>query len=117
MDIEKVVVVKMNSLEDLVRLATALSAPQMTTYLIRFLDKDKMVIGLLGVFRDYYKYYGIPVFYYYVLEGDVVESVKDANYIIISIDEDKIEFSRKPKPGLSIPLITLAEKPDIIPEL
>ncbi|MEM0380512.1 MAG: hypothetical protein QXX35_02775 [Desulfurococcaceae archaeon] len=116
MEIERALAIKMNSLEDLVRLATSLSISQMTTYILKFLYNNKLYLGLLGVFRDYYKYYGIPIFYYTVLEGDEKEKAIDAKYIIVSTDKDVVEFSKTPKPGLSIPLITLAQKPLFIPD-
>lgn len=116
MEIEKALVIKMNSLEDLVRLATSISVSQMTTYILKFIYNNKLYLGLLGVFRDYYKYYGIPIFYYVVLEGSEKDKAIDAKYIIVSTDRDVVEFSKTPKPGLSIPLITLAQKPVFIPD-
>ncbi|OYT39588.1 MAG: hypothetical protein B6U89_03890 [Desulfurococcales archaeon ex4484_58] len=109
----------MNSLEDLIRLASSISTPQMTTYILKFIHNDKLYLGILGVFRDYYKYYGLPVFYYYVLDkkSSEAEKIKDSNYVVVSTDGEKIEFTKNPKPGLSIPLITLAEKPAFIPEI
>ncbi len=117
MDFEKVIPVRMNSLNDLVRLATAISTPQMTTYILKFVEDDKLYLGILGVFRDYYKYYGLPVLYYYVLNREEAEEIMNANFVVISTDGEKIEFSKNPKPGLSIPLITLAEKPVFIPDI
>lgn len=114
MEIEKVLAIKMNSLEDLVRLATSLYVSQMTTYILKFLHNNKLYLGLLGVFRDYYKYYGIPIFYYVVLESSEKDKAIDAKYIIVSTDRDLVEFSKVPKPGLSIPLIALAQKPEFI---
>ncbi len=111
---EKVMVLKLNSLNDLVRLSVVLSSPQMPMYVIKFKHNGKLYLGLLGVFRDYYKYYGIPIFYYYSLEPE--PRIEEANYIIVSSDSEKFEFSKTLKPGLSIPLINLAEKPFFIPD-
>lgn len=116
MEMEKVLAIKLNSLEDLVRLATSLSVSQMTTYILKFTHNDKLYLGLLGVFRDYYKYYGVPIFYYIVLDSSEKDKAIDAKYIIVSTDKDVVEFSKIPKPGLSIPLITLAQKPIFIPD-
>ncbi|ABN70215.1 hypothetical protein Smar_1119 [Staphylothermus marinus F1] len=117
MDLEKVIPIKLNSLNDLVRLAATISSPQAMMYILKFKYRNKLVLGVLGVFRDYYKLYGLPMFYYYTLEKEDAEKVIDKNYIIITSDNEKIEFSKHPKPGLSIPMITLAEKPLFIPEL
>ena len=116
MDLEKVITIKLNSLPDLVRLATSLSLPQMTSYILKFKHNDKLYLGILGIFRDYYKYYGIPIFYYYVLEGEKAEEVEKSNYIVFSADTETIEFSKTAKPGRSIPLIGLAEKPVFLPD-
>ncbi|ADI32440.1 hypothetical protein [Staphylothermus hellenicus] len=117
MEIEKVIPIKLNSLNDLVRLAATISSPQTTMYILRFKYKNKLVLGVLGVFRDYYKLYGLPMFYYYILKKEDAEKIIDKSYIIISSNNEKIEFSKHPKPGLSIPMITLAKKPLFIPEL
>lgn len=117
MDIEKVIPIKIDKLNDLVRLAASISTPQSMMYILKFKEGNKIILGILGVFRDYYKYYGLPIFYYYVFEGEEANKVEEANYIIISTGDERIEFSKHPKPGLSIPMITLAEKPSFIPEL
>lgn len=117
MEVERVIPIRLNSLNDLVRLAATISSPQAMMYILKFKYKDKLVLGVLGVFRDYYKLYGLPMFYYYILDSEEAKKVIDKNYIIISSDKEEIEFSKQPKPGLSIPMITLAEKPLFIPEL
>ncbi|MEM1628234.1 MAG: hypothetical protein QXP02_06060 [Desulfurococcaceae archaeon] len=113
---EKVIPIKTSSFNDLVRLAASTMIPhQLTTYMIKFKHKDKIVIGLLGVFRDYYKYYGIPVFYYYTFDSNDI-AVIEANYVILHTDRDGFELSKNPKPGITIPLINLAERPMFIPD-
>ncbi|WP_440059948.1 hypothetical protein ACSU1N_01990 [Thermogladius sp. 4427co] len=115
--LDKVVPVKLRSLSDLVRLAAAISIPQGSSYILRFDSGNKIILGILGVFRDYYKYYGVPIFYYYVVEENEASSLQDANYVIASLSEDRFEFSKNPKPGVTIPIIRLAEKPFFFPEL
>lgn len=113
---EKAILIKTASFADLVRLAVSTMIPhQFITYFIKFKHRDKIIVGLLGVFRDYYKYYGVPIFYYYSFSNDD-KQVEEANYIIIYTGEEKFELSKNPKPGSSIPIITLAEKPAFIPE-
>lgn len=113
---QKVLTLKTATVHDLVRLAVAtMSPPQITPFLLKFKYGGRIIVGLLGVLRDFYKYYGIPVFYYYSFEEKDV-NVAEANYIIVSTMDDKIEFSRHSKPGVSIPLVELAEKPSFIPE-
>lgn len=112
---ERVIPLKTASFNDLVRLASASIIPhQVMTYLIKFKHEGRIVIGILGVFRDYYKHYGLPVFYYYTFsEND--SQIAEANYVVVYTGEDKFEFSKNPKPGVSIPIISLAEKPIFIP--
>lgn len=113
---EKVVLIKTATFSDLIRLASATIIPhQIMTYLLKFKYKGKIIIGILGVFRDYYKNYGIPVFYYYSFDEND-QHVLEANYVILFTSEDKYELSKNPKPGVSIPIITLAEKPVFIPD-
>ena len=118
-ELEKVIPVKINSLRDLVRLAATISAPhQGMMYMLKFRERDgRVVLGVLGVFRDYYKLYGVPMFYYYICEGEEAERIWESNYIIISTSDENISFSKTPRPGLSLPMIALAEKPAIIPDL
>ncbi|MEM0199197.1 MAG: hypothetical protein QXJ16_01110 [Desulfurococcaceae archaeon] len=113
---EKVILVKTATFADLIRLAVSTMIPhQFVAYLIKFKHKDKIVVGLLGIFRDYYKYYGVPIFYYYSFDaGDKL--VDEANYVVVYTGEEKYELSKHPKPGSSIPIITLAEKPAFIPD-
>lgn len=113
-EVEKAVPIKLASLNDLVRLATSTMIPhQFNTYIIKFKHREKTYLGMLGVFRDYYKYYGIPVFYYYSTD---TEGIEEANYIIVSTSDEKIEFSKNPRPGIAIPIISLAEKPVFLPD-
>ncbi len=117
-DLRKVLTIRVGSLKDLVRLAMTYATPSQTIFLLKFYEGDKLVVGLLGLFRDYYKFYGLPILYYHICSDDEKEKVVNANYIIASTsDGERIEFSKTPKPGMSIPLITFAEKPPIIPSL
>lgn len=117
-EIKKVLAIKVNSLNDLVRLAMTYAGPtSQSVFLLKFWDKNKLVVGMLGLFRDYYKFYGLPILYYHICSEEEILKIKDSNYIIISTDGERLEFSRTPRPGMSIPLIYLAEKPPIIPKL
>jgi hypothetical protein len=114
---EKVVPIKTQSLADLIRLTASTIIPSHgVTYLIKFNYKNKVVLGLLGVFRDYYKYYGIPIFYYYSFDESTGSEVTGANYVILYSGEERFEFSKHPRPGISVPIVTLVEKPAFIPD-
>lgn len=114
---EKVFPVRVSSLNDLIRLAVSTISPQALTYIVKFREEGKIVLGILGVFRDYYKYYGIPLFYYFILDPTEYPGLSEANYVVVSTSDEKFEFTKQPKPGVSIPIISLAERPGFIPDL
>ncbi len=117
-EIRKVLTIRVNGLNDLVRLAMTYTGPSQTIFLLKFIEKGKLVVGLLGLFRDYYKFYGLPILYYHICSSEEEDKIRNANYIIVSTsDGERIEFSKYPRPGIAIPLISLKEKPPIIPEL
>ncbi len=111
MEITPPKVLKVMSLNDLARFAASLTPLGATIYVIHFQHKGKHIYGILTVYRDYYKFYGVPIFYYF-------ESEKELNgkYILIRIsDKEEIEVTNGTRPGwIHIPIISLKEKPDFI---
>ena len=110
---EKAVTVKVNSLNDLARFAATVSTLGQPIYVLRFKYKNKYVYGILAVFRDYYKYYGIPLFYYHISD----KGSEHDRYLLIKADEtgERVELSKGTRPGwIAIPVITLTEKPKFI---
>jgi len=112
-ELRKVIKLRVKSLNDLARMAASVIALGQPTYVIRIRDGEKVVYGLLAVFRDYFNLHGVPLLYYYVDEHGLAEG----NYILIKSDEtgERVEVSRGIKPSyLSIPIIDLAEFPDFL---
>ncbi len=113
--IQKAIKIRVKSFADLARMAASSIALGQATYIIRYVDGGSVVYGIMAVFRDYYKLYGIPLFYYYVdTEGKIP---KDRNYVLIKTDVsgEMIEFSKGTKAGyIVIPIINLHEPPDFI---
>lgn len=112
-ELRKVIKLRVRSLNDLARMAASVIALGQPTYVIRIRDGEKVVYGLLAVFRDYFNLHGVPLLYYYVDEYGGAEG----NYILIKSDEsgEKVEVSKGIKPSyLSIPVIDLAEFPDFL---
>ncbi len=105
----------MKGYQDLVRLAASSIAMGQSTFILRFIKNDKPVYGVLAVFRDFYKMYGVPLLYYYVdNEGKIP---RDANYALLKSSNagETIEFSKGSKAGyITIPIINLAETPEFI---
>ncbi len=112
--VDKVIPIRVSSLNDLARMAASVAALGQPTYVLKYREEGgKVVYGILAVFRDFYKYYGVPLFYYYVSDKDV-----DGSYLIVRTDEsgERVEISKGSKPGwISIPIIQLSEKPPFIP--
>ncbi|HDI02025.1 MAG TPA: cren protein [Ignisphaera sp.] len=90
-------------------MASSVAAVMQPTYIVRYKsDNGKTILGFLAVFRDYYNYYGIPMFYYVVDEDD---HFKEAKYILVKLDEsgERVEPSRTTKPGyIAIPIINIS---------
>lgn len=114
-DIQRVIKLRVKSLNDLARMAASTLTLGQPTYVIRFRDSDgRQLYGMLAVFRDYFNLYGIPLLYYYVDDG---RSASDGNYILIKSDEggERVEISKGVKTGyISIPIIDLAEVPEFL---
>lgn len=111
-NIETVIPVKLRDIKDLARLASSMVSLGHSTYLIYFKYKERHIYGIFMVFRDYYKYYGIPMFYYVPLD----EPLK-GTYILIKIDNgaEKVEVDYGARHGwISLPIIELTEKPIFI---
>lgn len=111
---ENVIAIKVKGLEDIGRMAASLVTVGQPTYILRFKSGDRHVLGILAVFRDFYKYYGVPMFYYYV-----TSEPGDGNYVAVKSDEagERVEVVKGPRPGwVMIPIVNLSEKPPFIPE-
>jgi len=112
---QRAIKVRVKSFADLARMAASSIALGQATYIIRYVEGSNTIYGIMAVFRDYYKLYGIPLFYYYVdSEGEIPE---DKNYVLIKTDVsgELIEFSKGSKAGyIVIPIINLYEPPDFI---
>ena len=59
----KVIGIEVASFNDLVRMAASSMALGQATYILRHESGKGTVYGILAVFRDYYKFYGLPLFY------------------------------------------------------
>jgi len=108
---EKAIPVKIKSIPDLVRLALSMSNVTSRVYIIHFNKGDKHFYGLLVTFRDYYKYYGLPIFYFV----ETLEELK-GKYLTLQYDgSEKLVVSEKPLSGyISIPIINLGEEPPFL---
>jgi len=109
---EKCIPIQVAQFEDLVRFATSMRTFGQNSYILYFEHNGKHVYGIFVVFRDYYKYYGLPLFYY-----TIRKEPPEKPYLLVKIDErgENIEFSEGIKSGwIPVPIISLKEKPDII---
>ena len=116
LDVEKAWVVKVGSLNDLVRVAGSIVLSRNPIYIMRFHYRDLTVYTMLSVIRDYYKYYGVPMAYYYTVKDGGNEH--ESNYILIKVDEmgEEVILTNKIRHGYAvIPVLDLAEPPPFFP--
>jgi len=109
---EKVVCIKLRTLADLARLASAMVTMTSSVYLIHFEHNSKHYYGLFATYRDYYKHYGIPILYY-VEEREPLRG----RYLAIKVDEsgERVEVLQGTRPGwVCLPIVSLERKPDFI---
>ena len=114
--VDKALRVRVKEFSDLARMAASSIAFGQPTYIIRYKnDEGRTIYGILAVFRDYFKLYGIPLFYYYIDEDNSIPH--SANYVLVKTDTDgeHIELSKGTKPGyIAIPIINLKELPSFL---
>jgi hypothetical protein len=116
LEIEKALVVKVESLNDLVRVAGSIVLSRNPMYIMRFRHGNKTIYLMLSVIRDYYKYYGVPMAYYYIVENGGDEH--RAKYVLLKVDEmgEEIILTNKIRHGYAvIPVLDLAEPPPFFP--
>ncbi|MCX8184297.1 MAG: hypothetical protein RMI56_05395 [Sulfolobales archaeon] len=85
------------------------------TYILRFTFSGVCVYGIMAVFKDFYKLYGIPLIYYWLDEG--CRMPIDRNYAVIRSDEagEHIELSKGFKAGvINVPIVNVQEVPNFI---
>ena len=112
MSIEKLVGIKLRSISDLARLASTMVGVGSGIYIAHFTANGKHYYGLLVTLRDYFKFYGVPIFYYVELEEPL-----RGNYLVMKADEtgERIEVRNGPRVGwICIPIVNLEEKPEFI---
>jgi len=103
---EQMLPVRLTAISDLARLASSTSALGHVTYIVHFERGGKHYYGVFVVFRDYYKLYGLPMFYYVELDKEL-----PGNYLLFRSDEagEVVEISRGTKPGwIALPIVNLA---------
>jgi len=114
---EKLIPVRVGSINDLARIAATIVSLGQPAYLVRFPSSSgEKIYGIIAVLRDYYKYYGLPMIYYFRDNGS---SLGEGNYLLVKVDDsgEHIEVSKSTRPGwIAIPIIDLAERPPFFPE-
>lgn len=111
-EVDRALSIGLRSLSDLARFASSTATMGHVTYIVHFEHKDRHYYGVFIVFRDYYKYYGVPMFYYISSEEEL-----RGNYILLKVDADgeKVEVGKGTRHGwINIPIVNLENKPEII---
>ncbi len=109
---EKALGVKLASIADLARLASSMVSMGGGVYIVHFAHGGKHYYGLLATYRDYYKYYGVPLLYYV----EVDEPLR-GKYLMVKVDEsgERVEISDGIRAGwICLPIVNLERKPGFI---
>ncbi|HDJ89933.1 MAG TPA: cren protein, partial [Thermoprotei archaeon] len=75
--IEKCIGLRLETINDLARFASTLMTIGHGVYIAHFYRDGKHLYGIFTLYRDYFKYYGVPLFYYIELKEKL-----DGNYIL-----------------------------------
>jgi len=108
--------VRVNSLNDLARIAASIVLTRNPMYVIRFRYEGLVVYSMMSIIRDYYNYYGVPLVYYYTENDDGDKHRR--RYIMVKVDENGEEtlLSDRIQHGYAvIPVMDLAEPPPFFP--
>jgi len=103
---------RLESLDDLARFVASIASLGQPTYVLHFKHEGKDILGIIAVYRDYYKFYGMPIFYYYESNDEI-----SGKYFLVRAEEsgERIQISNGVKPGwIAVPIIRLKEKPPFI---
>jgi len=112
----KLVKIRVKEFSDLARLAASGMMMGQPTYILRLNTGENIcVYGIMAVFKDFYKYYGIPLMYFWVDEGCKIPA--DRNYVVLRSDDtgEHIELNKGFKTGvINVPIINVQEIPEFI---
>lgn len=112
---ERPVWIKIKRTEDLCRLAASIITMGQPIYFVRVRGEGETLLGLLAVYRDFFKYYGVPIFYYISCAG----ACEEKKYVSFKVDEsgERVEFTDRAIPGtVMIPIVELEALPEILTE-
>ncbi|RLE61798.1 MAG: cren protein [Thermoprotei archaeon] len=103
---------EVEGLDSLARFAASMSSMGYPIYIMSFKGRDgSYIYGLLAVLKDYYKMYGIPVFYYYRNKSEL-----KGKYLLINLtSKEQVRVEDGIRPGwIHIPIIKLKRSPEFI---
>jgi hypothetical protein len=109
-EIKPVYSVRVSTLSDIARFAALMISLGQPAYIVHFNYNGEKYYGLLAIYHDYFNLKGVPIFYYHV--GN-----EEGKYLLIKVDEtgEQVLFSDRTRSGwISIPVISLKEKPNFI---
>jgi hypothetical protein len=114
--VPKTFTVEVDSLSDIARLATSMASYAIVMPIYRCFESDLVYYFIQTTYRDYYKYYGIPIIYYF--RSKPTEDEQRYKYVLLKVDEsgEKVELSDRSRPGwAAVPIINLKSKPPFMP--
>jgi hypothetical protein len=115
-EIPKAQVIEVSSLADIARLAVAMISFAVVMPIYKYVENGEVVFFVQTTYRDYFKFYGVPLIYLYRTKAS--QELEKSKYVLIRVDEtgEKVEVGDRSRPGwTSIPVIDLKEKPGFLP--
>ena len=106
----KAKLIKVKNEESLARLVATYLILGKGAYILRFEAKNNFYCGVLSVLKDYYKFYGVPLFYYTKCRGE-------GKYLVLRKGEkgEELEYSNHVvSNAVCVPIIDLEEVPFFI---
>ncbi|MEM2136563.1 MAG: cren protein [Candidatus Methanomethylicia archaeon] len=103
------ILMQVSGLEDLARFVASMASLGQPAYALSFEYNGVNYIGFIAIYRDYYKLYGLPVFYYYGSSSPI-----DGKYFLVKSEEsgEYVKISNGIQHGwIAIPIIKLKNKP------
>ena len=113
--VRKIQMIPVESIADIARITASSISMNQPAYIVRIkMGSNKVILGSMAVFRDYYSLYGVPMLYYYECRDDECKSSK---YVSFKLDEmgEHVKLTNNNIPGtIMVPIINIEKPPEFI---
>ncbi|MFP3081043.1 MAG: hypothetical protein RXR09_05955 [Acidilobus sp.] len=105
----------MSSLPDIARLASSMVSYSIVMPIYRYVENGYTYYFIQTTYRDYYKFYGIPIIYFF--RSRFNDEELKYKYVLLKVDEtgERVELSDRSRPGwAAMPIVNLKGRPSFI---